>query len=361
MEFGRSAWLVDEYWPEFDAYMRERSRPVDVLGLPLDGRRFGLPQYAWSAGAFGRRRSAWPTALRRSWAQRGLAGQGAERQRALLRFQESLAAAYLPLLRPDVTHITVAQGLLPFLWREGFLGGRTFDVLMTALPLEALHRRLDEAAARHSESPTLGDFRGPESLVRIEAEALARARSLITPHAEIASLFPGRAVRLGWILPGNLPVSPGIAASPASPASPFTVAFPASTLGRKGAYEMRAALRNSGMRLRCAGPVLEGGGFWSGIAMEPADKRDWLAGVDVAVLPAYVEHRPRSLLQALARGVPVIATAACGLGEMPGLTLIPPGDPDALRAALQDAGRAHADGRGRGGRAGSASASASVK
>ena len=32
-------------------------------------------------------------------------------------------------------HVTLTQNLLPFLWRSGVLGGRTFDVLMTRLPL----------------------------------------------------------------------------------------------------------------------------------------------------------------------------------------------------------------------------------
>jgi len=36
-------------------------------------------------------------------------------------------------------------------------------------------------------------------------------------------------------------------------------------------------------------------------------------------------------------GVPVIATAACGLAPQAGLTIVPPGDPDALVAAIRRA------------------------
>jgi hypothetical protein len=47
---------------------------------------------------------------------------------------------------------------------------------------------------------------------------------------------------------------------------------------------------------------------------------------ELVVLPAFVENRPRRLLEMLASGVPVIATPACGLGPREGLTLVPTGD-----------------------------------
>jgi hypothetical protein len=40
---------------------------------------------------------------------------------------------------------------------------------------------------------------------------------------------------------------------------------------------------------------------------------------------------------ALAAGVPVIATSACGLAPQAGLTIIPPDNPGALIAALRAA------------------------
>jgi glycosyltransferase involved in cell wall biosynthesis len=54
------------------------------------------------------------------------------------------------------------------------------------------------------------------------------------------------------------------------------------------------------------------------------------------VLPAWVEHQPRRLLRALAAGVPVIATPACGLPAQPGLTLVPCGEVVALRNAIAE-------------------------
>ena len=53
------------------------------------------------------------------------------------------------------------------------------------------------------------------------------------------------------------------------------------------------------------------------------------------VLPAFVENRPRRMLQALANGVPVIASAACGVEGLPGVITIPTGDALALSAALE--------------------------
>jgi hypothetical protein len=37
-----AAWLVDAWWPEFDAYLRERAGPHDQLFTPLDSARLGM-------------------------------------------------------------------------------------------------------------------------------------------------------------------------------------------------------------------------------------------------------------------------------------------------------------------------------
>jgi glycosyltransferase involved in cell wall biosynthesis len=54
------------------------------------------------------------------------------------------------------------------------------------------------------------------------------------------------------------------------------------------------------------------------------------------VLPAYVEPQPRPLLAALARGVPVICSAACGVEGLPGVHLVSPGGGGDLRRALRE-------------------------
>ncbi len=315
---GVTAWLVDGWWPEFDRYLRAQRGSEDWLFLPLRGRR----AYRWPAEGFAAVRSApWET-FRRAWGSRRLAAQGAVRQQALLNFDEALAARFARGLPPTALHLVVSQTLLPFLWRAGVLGGRTFDVLMTRLPLVALHATLDRAAARWTGSLTAGDFRAPAALVDDESAALAAARKWITSHTGVARLAGDRAETLPWELP---PPSPRGAAGP-------DLLFPASTLARKGAGEVAAAARELGARVQLGGPLLEGADSWRGIDTLSA-RANW-AGVGAVVLPAWVEHQPRRLLGAVAAGVPVVASEACGLTDVPGVVTVPVDSPAALAEAV---------------------------
>jgi hypothetical protein len=326
--FGRAAFLVDEFWPEFDDYVRAERDACDLLCVPLDGKKLGKANYAWDTGGFGEvRQKRLATALR-SFVSRRLAAQGASRQSALLRHAEKLAGSYASELDYDITHVTLTQSLLPFLWRGGHLGGRSFDVLMNGLPLWRLHESLDDAAALHPESKTLADFRAADWLVRAESEALGQARRIVTPHALVASLFAGQAVRLDWRLPP---------AAHAPPAPGRRVAFPASTVGRKGAYEVREAAKRLGLSLVVTGAQLEGEDFWCGVEVERRDGKNWLEGAGAVVLPAFVEYRPRRLLEAAVRGVPVIASTACGLGETRGVVAVEAGDAEALCTEIEKA------------------------
>ena len=214
--------------------------------MPINGKKFNKPNYAWSADGFQKVSESRLTTIVRAVESRNLSPQGAARQKALLRNDERLAISFAPLLGVDVTHVTVMQNLLPFLWNEGYLGGRTFDVLMTRLPLADLHKRLDRARELHTESETLGDFRADEWLVRAEGEALKYARKIVTPHTEIAALFKEKAVVIDWRIPEVK----------RAPIKGNKVLFPASTLGRKGAYEMREAARALKLDLVLTGPQL---------------------------------------------------------------------------------------------------------
>ncbi len=319
-----TAWLVDAFQPEHAAWIAKERQAGDHLFLPLDSRRWRLGPYRWPSDGFARVHEAPLAVLERSWVSRRLAAQGAARQKALLRMDEKLASLFERRLPATATHLVISQNLLPFLWQSGALGGRTFDVLMTRLPITELQRVLDLAAAAHPESPTLADFRAPSPIAAAETAALAAARHWITPHTGIAALAGERAVLMPWQLPTPRQVRGGT-----------KLVFPASTLARKGALELRAALQPLGVSLQLGGPVLEGADFWEGITTSRAPG-DWLDGAAAVVLPAWVEHQPRRLLQAVAAGIPVIASAACGLANVPGVTTIPTGDPEALRVALAD-------------------------
>jgi VanW like protein/Glycosyl transferases group 1 len=329
---GRTAYLVDEYWPEFDRYIAATKRSDDLLCVPIDGKSLGKTNYAWTTDGFGTVKQNRLFVLRRSFKCRRLASQGAIRQRALLAASESLAQRSASLLKYDVTHITAMQQFLPYLWRDGHLGGRTFDVLMTSLPLAVLQNRLDEAAELHPESPTLNDFRADHRLIEAESEALHHARKIITPHSEIAALYPHKAVLLDWCIPKKeIEQAPGTGFV-------ANVVFPASTVGRKGAYELRAALRNLSAQITVNGPFLEGNNFWDGFQVERINAgADWLRNATVVVLPAFVEHQPRRLLEAVARRVPVIASKACGLGQLVGVAQVESGDVASLRHEIERA------------------------
>jgi hypothetical protein len=322
---ARTAWVVDAWMPEHDAYLIQHRQSEDTLLIPLDSRRWRIGPYRWTSTGFACVRSVPLFVLRRSLLSRRPGTEGGERQRALLRMDAALASIYARRIPTLALHVVVSQNILPFLWESGVLAGRTFDVLMTRLPLAALQHQLDRAASRWPGTPTLADFRADPALLAAESAALAEARYWITPHTGIASLGGPRAVLLEWQRPNTRPRAAG-----------RRVIFPASTLSRKGARELREALDGLDMPLTLGGPVLEDPDFWRGRDTRAAGA-DWLAEAAVAVLPAWVEHQPRRLLAALGAGVPVICTPACGVPPQPGITFVPEGDSAGLRAAIQSA------------------------
>lgn len=329
-DFGKTAYLVDEFSPEFDTFIQSERTEKDILLLPLDGRRFRKANYAWTIAGFGSVKQSLGVTAVRSYRSRKLSAQGRTRQLNLLAMYERLAESYAKRLSYEALHLVVHQNLLPFLWKGGHLGGRTFDVLMTALPMAELQKRLDRAAELRPESTTLGDFRADPALVAAETDALKHARRIITAHSDIAALFPKRAMRLQWKMPAaNETARRARGSKPA-------VVFPAATVGRKGCYELREALRGLDVKLILLGPLIEGAGFWEGFDVEHGSD-DWLARADLVVLPAFVEHKPRRLLLAAAHGIPVIATSACGIDGVAGIRSLPPGDTDALRIAILEA------------------------
>jgi hypothetical protein len=326
---GRAAFLVDEAWPEFRAYVSAQRRDRDLLGIPLDGKRWNRPRYGWETVGFAAVDAATWQTLSRAVLARKAAKTNGKRVAVQLQGAEAVAKQLGCALTPDVTEVTVAQSLLPFLWRAGKLDGRRFTVLMTRAPMAVLQARLDRAAVAHTERATLGDFRAPDWLTAAETEALAAAERIVTPHAEVAALFPRRAVLLDWQMPA-------VARGDAAPAS-RRIVFPGPSVARKGAYELREAARRLDFEVVLLGSELEGADFWQGVRTlrVPQSSGDWLKDVAAVVQPALIEEQPRLLLRALAAGIPVITTPACGILPRPGLTSVPQGNVEALIAALR--------------------------
>lgn len=328
----RTAYLLDEVWPEFDEWISTRLNAGDHALVPMDGVRRGRAGYAWSSVRDKRVRlieHRW-LSLRRSLASRRLKAQGAERQRKLLAFDGKFAAAYAPQIPYDTEHVVVPIGMLVELWRLGALGGRKYTVLMTRAPIMMLQRDLDRAASLHPDSPTLGDFRADKDLVALEELALKNSHAVVTPHRAVAAFVAERYGKkptlLDWVIPE----------SKASQSPGKQVLFPASALGRKGAFEIRDACRELGLGIRILGKSSEWDGFWEGLNAVSADPAAMFEDIGCVVLPAFVEHRPRVLLKALAAGIPVICSPQCGIPEgMPGVTIVPVGDSRVLAAALK--------------------------
>ncbi len=318
----RAAWLMDEAWPEFAAHLARVKGPEDLLGLPtIEGRQ------ALHIKQFGHVSTASTAAFLRSAQLRATAGSPPARRLAELESAGPIARHLArTALAPEVETVFAAQSLIPFLWADGHLGGRKFGVLMNRLPMANLHARLDAAFAAHPDRASLGDFRAPAWLVEAETAALAAADQIITPHAEIARLFPGRAVRLAW--------NPAKSAAPQGLVNPKRIAFPGPTAARKGAWAVREAARALDLEVVLTGSELEGPNFWAGVrTIRPAPGQNWLDGVAAVLQPSLVEDQPRKLLAALAAGVPVITTKASGLMK-PGLTFVEPDDAADVSAAL---------------------------
>jgi hypothetical protein len=323
---ARTAFLLDDAWPEFTAFVAAQKKPSDILGIPLDGARWSIARYRWNTEGFARIGTATMQTLLRGLSSRRVAAQGAVRQTAQLRSAEALAKRYARLLTPEITDVCVAQPFLPFLWRDGHLAARRVTVLMSRLPIRELQAKLDRHAARHPERPTLTDFRAPGDVAEWESCALAAAERIVAPHSEIAHLFGERALKLEWVKPP---------ASRISRTASHRVAFPGPTVARKGCYELHEAARALDIEIVPLGSEIEAENFWSGVRISKPSPGHWLDGIAAVVQPAIVEQAPRRLLTALASGVSVVATKACGLDPQLGLTLVPEGDADALADAIR--------------------------
>lgn len=336
---GRCVLLLDAWTPEFAQYVAGHHSTADRYS-PVPARFWRKP----AAPDWGpppedlRLLRLYAASVRRTIWQRLCARRQRCRQASLIAGQRWLAQAYAQQLRAEHTELLIDQALLPHLQLAGVLGGRTYDVLMPALPMAEIERRLDRATTSNvsSGAKSLRDFRVDPLVARAELEALRHARRIVTPHADVASFMRAmeapEVVELDWHLPAMQP-------SPHDPhpeaGSQPLVVFVASALARKGAYELADALRGLLCRLRILGTPSDDATLWHGIDVEYSGYRsDWAQHARVAVLPAYVEHAPRAALRALAAGVPVIATPACGLSRVRGVTEVPSGDAAALRVAL---------------------------
>jgi hypothetical protein len=301
-EIATTTFILDEKWPEYDKYVSQTATKADHFILPLKKNRWiQTNRYNWAAAHPQKTKATQFQGLFRALQLRFAPKNKNNVFELSLQLDKKIAKAAARQIPIDATHVVISQNLLPFIYETGALGGRTFDVFMTRLPFEKLHERLDLAYNQYKDSPTLNDFRASQELIALENKALTSARKIITPHSELAAIFKNKAVKLDWQIP----------AIPNGQPNGTKVLFPASAVGRKGAYEIKRLAKELQLELVISGRTIETAHFWQDLKIEKFNG-DWRQ-IGLVVYPTYVEHQPRLLLKAVAQDIPVITTTASGL------------------------------------------------
>lgn len=256
-------------------------------------------------------------------------------------------ARLLDRLAPDIIHAQDRRAGLA----ASLVAGRRTPVVLT------YHGVPDQAAGRWVQAgPLHGQRPGLAGGSRLAADALVarRVACTVAPSAAIAAFLrrelrvPAARLRVlhnGVIIPPRLPAGAGIStfvtAGSFAPckATPLLVeAFTAIAADRPG---LRLRMIGDGPdRRRCQGLArragLEGQVEFTGYQ---ADVYGQLQQADAFVLPSLNENLPLALLQAMATGLPCIASAVGGIPEMltGGCgTLIVPGHVRSLRTAMEE-------------------------
>ena len=293
----------------------------------------------WSDKALALRRALW---LR--WYSR----TPGQRQASIVQTQEWQAKHSAQALQSTDLDVLVDQAYLPSLWHDGVLAGRRFSVWMPALPSVQILHQLDAAARQWPDEASLSDFRPSKQWVDNEQQALLTANRIITPHHAVAQWarahLKAQVLELDWSALAQ-PHPPSGQPAPHDPQTRRLV-LTASALPRKGWRELCAALgmvsaaaqaQSIELQLVVLGSLPSKEHLPPSMTlMSQSYASNWLTQADAAVLPAHIEHSPRAALLALAAGLPLVATPACGIPPQAGLQLVPAGDSTALAAALLD-------------------------
>ncbi len=314
--------VLDEKWPEYETYVNSISEPNDIFIVPMKKNKFiNTNRYNWKTTKNQVVKTTSKAGLMRALKMRYFS-KGKNIFKYSLALDEKIAKRAAQLIPIESTHIVIAQNLLPYFFETGALGGRTFDVLMTRLPIEILEQRLDKAFKKHYNSSTLKDFRAPSNLKELEILALTKARKVITPHTDIAKIFNNKVEKLAWKIPTG------------EPSKGKKILFPTSAVGRKGAYELKRLIKELNLSIVIAGNAIENIFFWEDIVIEKFNGN--LSEIGLIIYPTYVEHQPRTILKAIAMKIPVITTSVCGIEPSDLITIIEPGDYNQLKNVVNN-------------------------
>lgn len=321
-EIAKTTFILDEKWNEFDDYINSIAGDNDHFILPLKKNAFiKTSRYSWKASRLQNTTATTLQGIYRAIKLR-FASKRSNLFELSLKLDKKIAKAAAKQIPIETTHLVISQNLLPFIYETGILGGRTFDVLMTRLPIEKLQERLDFAFSKHPESLTLIDFRASSQLIRLENRALTKARIVVTPHSEIAEIFKNKVKKLHWQIP----------LTENKHAKGNKILFPAPIIGRKGAYEIKQLAHELNIELTIIGEAVESINFLDNVTVEKFNGN--LNEIGLVIYPTYIEHQPRQILKAISKGIPVITTTACGLDNLNKVTVIEIGDFEQLKSEV---------------------------
>ncbi len=320
-----TTFILDEKWPEYDDYIKSNSLSDDLFIVPFKNDLFKRgDRYSWTTGKTKKIKPFTYTALMRSLSYRVAEKLKNNIYQLGLKYDRKIAGRASKLIPVESTHVVVMQNILPFLYETGSLGGRTFDVLMTRLPMEHLQKRLDFAHSIYPDSKTLNDFRASEYLVELENKALTKANKIITPHQDISNLFHNKSIRLKWKMPQSRKIIN----------TGKSILYPASLFGRKGAYEIKKLARELNMPISIMRDGLESKNFWDEKYFRKFNGN--FDEIGLAVYPTFIEHKPRQILNLISKGIPVITTPACGIEKSELIRIVNYGDYQQLKNEVLD-------------------------
>jgi glycosyltransferase involved in cell wall biosynthesis len=207
---------------------------------------------------------------------------------------------------------------------------------------------------------------GRSAKTRLFARLLRRASAFIAPSAAIRDELRRAGVPDARIIvqPNAVDVERFVPATPGErreakrglglPPDVATIGTVARLVPRKGLDTLLAAFAAPSVRAHAARLLIVGSGplaaepqflardldvepavMWAGLQRDP---RPWLRAMDVFAFPSRLEGSPNAVLEAMASGVPVVATRIGGVVDLieheeTGL-LVPPDDAEALSMAV---------------------------
>jgi glycosyltransferase involved in cell wall biosynthesis len=258
--------------------------------------------------------------------------------RAYLR-ERRLARELLALINPDVAHThgyhadvllrSVAQGLsIPTLGTaHGFTGGARKNRLFEWLQRRS-HARMDRSVAVSGPiAERLAQAGVARSRLRVIRNAWAAPGAFLAREEARKRLgIAPSATVVGWV--GRITPEKG----PDVAVEALARARQDITLSVLGAGRLEPVLRDRANELGIGARIR-----WHGIV---ADAWQYFRAFDAWCLSSHTEGTPISLLEAMAAGVPVIASRVGGVPDVVGdgeALLVPPGDPAALATGMNDA------------------------